>query len=64
MNKKPDFKKVKLSTKNQNDQVDWKKKAEEEISSSIDHLLFETNEGIKIKALYTEEDLFNMPTFK
>lgn len=60
MNKKPDFKKVKLSTKNQNDQVDWKKKAEEEISSSIDHLLFETNEGIKIKALYTEEDLFDV----
>ena len=56
MNRKPDFKKVKFVTMNQGSEEDWKREAEEEVSRSIDELLFETNEGISIKALYTESD--------
>ena len=57
MTKKPDFKRISLfDHKPKITRQDWKAKAEEEISASIEDLLFETNEQIKIKPLYTEED--------
>ncbi|MFE4705834.1 methylmalonyl-CoA mutase [Peribacillus simplex] len=34
----------------------WKKEAEKEVGKNIEDLLFETNEQIKIKPLYVEED--------
>jgi methylmalonyl-CoA mutase len=34
----------------------WKEKAEKEIDASIDDLLFETNEQIPLKPIYTNED--------
>jgi methylmalonyl-CoA mutase len=59
MNKfKPDFQKINLDlVKETTSKEDWKKKAEAEIHDSIDNLLFETNEHISIKPLYTSEDL-------
>ncbi|MCH1626649.1 methylmalonyl-CoA mutase [Fredinandcohnia quinoae] len=36
---------------------DWKQSVEEEIKHSIDDLLFQTNEQIAVKPLYTEVDL-------
>lgn len=57
MANKPDFKSINISAENQATKEDWKCKAEEEINHTIDNLLFETNEKIKIKPLYTEEDL-------
>lgn len=50
---KPDFTKVRLFEGPQQEKAD----IETEISSSIEGLLFETNEQIKIKPLYTKEDL-------
>ncbi|WP_407937526.1 methylmalonyl-CoA mutase [Neobacillus mesonae] len=35
---------------------DWQKRTEQEIEDSIENLLFETNEQIKLKPLYTKED--------
>ncbi|WP_436372831.1 methylmalonyl-CoA mutase [Cytobacillus sp. BC1816] len=60
MANKPDFKSLDILEAKQSDKDDWKRKAEEEINSSIDHLLFETNEQIKVKPLYTYEDLKDM----
>ncbi|MGM0776829.1 MAG: methylmalonyl-CoA mutase [Bacillota bacterium] len=60
MANKPDFKSLDIHKVKQSAKDDWKRKAEEEINSSIDHLLFETNERIKIKPLYTNEDLKDM----
>lgn len=59
MNKfKPDFQNINLDlVKETTSKEDWKKKAEAEIHDSINHLLFETNEHISIKPLYTSEDL-------
>jgi methylmalonyl-CoA mutase len=60
MNKfKPDFQKINLEVVNQStpSKEEWKKKAEAEIQASIDDLLFETNEQISVKPLYTNEDL-------
>jgi methylmalonyl-CoA mutase len=57
VNSKPDFRKINLNQPLNPSQEDWKKKAESEINQEIDNLLFETNEQIKLKALYTEEDL-------
>ncbi len=59
MNKfKPDFQKINLDlVKETTSKEDWKKKAEAEIHDSINNLLFETNEHISIKPLYTSEDL-------
>jgi methylmalonyl-CoA mutase len=58
MGKKPDFKKVSpFSAPKQPSHDDWKRKAEAEAGRSIDDLLFETNEGIQLKALYTETDI-------
>ncbi|MBM4762222.1 methylmalonyl-CoA mutase [Bacillus sp. B15-48] len=57
MKNKPDFKKVSLFEKNKEISFEeWKDKVEKDIDQSIDDLLFETNEGIKLKPLYTEED--------
>lgn len=50
---KPDFTKVRLFEGPQQKKAD----IEREISSSIEDLLFETNEQIKIKPLYTKADL-------
>ncbi|WP_053364035.1 methylmalonyl-CoA mutase [Bacillus sp. FJAT-27251] len=61
MGKKPDFKKISpYSASKQPSYEDWRRKAEAEIGRSIDDLLFETNEGIKLKALYTETDIEGM----
>nr|WP_038541762.1 methylmalonyl-CoA mutase [Neobacillus sedimentimangrovi] len=35
---------------------EWKEKVDKEIAASIDELLFETNEQIKLKPLYTKKD--------
>ncbi|MFD2445985.1 methylmalonyl-CoA mutase [Bacillus sp. CGMCC 1.16607] len=60
MSNKPDFRKIKLNTQEKFSKEDWKKKAETEINQNIDQLLFETNEQIKLKALYSEEDITNL----
>ncbi|UOE54333.1 methylmalonyl-CoA mutase [Bacillus sp. CMF12] len=60
MANKPDFKSLDILEAKQSAKNDWKRNAEEEINSSIDNLLFETNEQIKVKPLYTDEDLKDM----
>ncbi|MGA5690291.1 methylmalonyl-CoA mutase [Cytobacillus pseudoceanisediminis] len=60
MANKPDFKSLDILEARQSAKDDWKRKAEEEIDSSIDQLLFETNEQINVKPLYTNEDLTDM----
>ncbi|MDP4104337.1 MAG: methylmalonyl-CoA mutase [Bacillota bacterium] len=62
MNKfKPDFQKINLDIVNQQtSKEEWEKKAEAEIQAMIDDLLFETNEQISVKPLYTSEDLQNL----
>lgn len=59
MTSKPNFKNIRLFNDEQKPATvqEWRKKAEAEIKGSIDDLLFETNEQIKIKPLYTSEDL-------
>ncbi|WP_394232891.1 methylmalonyl-CoA mutase [Niallia oryzisoli] len=57
MTQKPDFTKISFNTTKTVSEVDWKQKAETEISASIDDLLFETNEHISTKPIYTEKDL-------
>jgi methylmalonyl-CoA mutase len=57
MTNKPDFLKIKLDTQTSFSPEDWKTKAEADINQNLDHLLFETNEQIQLKALYTEEDI-------
>ncbi|MBU8879308.1 methylmalonyl-CoA mutase [Bacillus sp. FJAT-29790] len=59
MTKKPDFKKIALFDGVQLSKEEWRKKTEEELNESIEDLLFETNEQIQVKPLYTEEDLKN-----
>jgi len=55
---KPDFSKVSLFAEEKpSSSEDWKSKVEAEVGQTIDELLFETNEGIKLKPLYTKEDL-------
>ncbi|CAH2716341.1 Methylmalonyl-CoA mutase [Neobacillus rhizosphaerae] len=54
---KPDFQNISLFDKHQSmTKEEWRKKAEKEIDGSIDDLLFETNEQIFLKPLYTKED--------
>ncbi|SFA97065.1 MULTISPECIES: methylmalonyl-CoA mutase [unclassified Bacillus (in: firmicutes)] len=61
MRNKPNFASISLfDTQKEKRISDWKIKAEQEISKSIDNLLFETNEQINLKPLYTEEDLVGM----
>jgi methylmalonyl-CoA mutase len=57
VNNKPDFRKINLNQPSKFSQEDWKKKAEAKLNQEIDNLLFDTNEQIKLKSLYTEEDL-------
>jgi methylmalonyl-CoA mutase len=55
---KPDFQKIDLDFVNQSaTKEEWKKNAEAEIQASIEDLLFETNEQISVKPLYTSEDI-------
>jgi methylmalonyl-CoA mutase len=55
--KKPDFSKIKIFQEQKLTKQEWQEKAEKEVEKSLDELLFETNEYIKLKALYTKEDL-------
>lgn len=57
---KPDFKKIEILKDQEVTKQEWQAKAEEEVSKSIDELLFETNEYIKVKPLYTKDDLEGM----
>jgi methylmalonyl-CoA mutase len=57
MNNKPDFKKISLfENKSIPTEQEWKEKVDEEIGRTLEDLLFETNEQIKIKPLYTKAD--------
>ena len=57
-NKKPDFQNKPLfEGQHVMTKEEWQKKVEQEIDDSIEKLLFETNEHIKLKPLYTKEDL-------
>jgi methylmalonyl-CoA mutase len=61
-NRKPNFQKVPLF--DQEDFISegqWKEKVEADIQTSIDDLLFETNEQIKLKPLYTKADVLDLP---
>ena len=57
MSNKPNFKGMKFAATTPNSKSEWKEKAEKAIERSLDDLLFETNEQISTKPLYTEEDL-------
>ncbi|WP_026572586.1 methylmalonyl-CoA mutase [Bacillus sp. UNC438CL73TsuS30] len=55
---KPDFQNLRLFTEQPlNIKEQWEEKVKQELDSSIEELLFETNEQIKLKALYTKDDL-------
>jgi methylmalonyl-CoA mutase len=55
---KPNFQNISLFEQKEFMTEDqWKEKAEAEIQNSIEDLLFETNEQIKLKPLYTKDDL-------
>lgn len=51
---KPDFKKVRLFA--EEEEVS-KEQVDQEVQQKIDDLLFETNEKIKVKSVYTKEDV-------
>ncbi|MEH7354097.1 methylmalonyl-CoA mutase [Neobacillus drentensis] len=54
---KPDFQNISLFDKQKLiTKEEWHEKIKQEIETSIDDLLFETNEQIAIKSLYTKED--------
>jgi methylmalonyl-CoA mutase len=54
---KPDFQNIKLFDDQQFiTKEQWQEKVENEIKTSIDDLLFETNEQINLKPLYTKDD--------
>ena len=60
MNEKPDFKKISIFSNNQPNEDRWKKTIEEKMNQSITNLLYETNEDIPTKILYTEQDIKNI----
>ena len=60
MNEKPDFKKISIFSNKQPNEDRWKKTVEEKMNQSITNLLYETNEGISTKILYTEQDIKNI----
>lgn len=60
MTKKPDFKSISLFDGKQLSKEDWERKAQGEFTEALDKLLFETNEQIHVKPLYTEEDLHHL----
>lgn len=54
---KPDFQNLSLYTQQQFiTKEEWQEKVKNEIDTSIDDLLFETNEQISLKPIYTKED--------
>ena len=54
---KPDFQHIPLfDNQPLMTKEEWQKKAEQELEGSIEELLFETNEHIKLKPVYTGED--------
>ncbi|MDF2854465.1 MAG: methylmalonyl-CoA mutase, partial [Neobacillus sp.] len=54
---KPDFQKIPLiSEQDFLTKEQWQEQVEKDLQASIDELLFETNEQIKLKPLYTAED--------
>ena len=58
---KPDFSNINPAKANQQGSAEaWKKEAEVAVGQSIDELLFETNEQIKVKSLYLKEDNQNL----
>lgn len=58
---KPNFSTIHpAKAKQQGSAEAWKKEAEVAIGQSIDDLLFETNEQIKVKSLYVKEDNQNL----
>lgn len=60
MSLNPDFRKISLWKNKEARKKDWQSKTEAQINHALDDLLFETNEQIKLKALYTNEDLEGM----
>ena len=60
MNEKPDFKKISIFSNKQPNEDRWKKTVEEKMNQSITNLVYETNEGISTKILYTEQDIKNV----
>ncbi|MDF1507549.1 methylmalonyl-CoA mutase [Robertmurraya sp. DFI.2.37] len=57
---KPNFKAFSLFASKSDLKEKWQRKAREEIAQNMEELLLETNEHIKIKALYTNEDRQNL----
>ena len=60
MSKKPDFAKRSLDLnmdKSSLNDADWRQKVEAEVKTSLEDLLFQTNEQIAVKPLYTAEDI-------
>src|SRR5690606_14341821 len=57
MASKPDFKNISIFDNHNSSKEEWRSNAEQEINQSIDDLLYETNEQIEIKPLYTADDL-------
>jgi len=56
-NQKPDFLQIALFEDNNFlTKEEWEEKVKQEIEGSIDNLLFETNEKILLKSIYTKED--------
>ncbi|WP_066312500.1 methylmalonyl-CoA mutase [Bacillus sp. FJAT-29814] len=54
---KPDFQNAKLFNEREFlTEAEWKKQVDNEMDGSIDELLFETNEQISLKPLYTKKD--------
>ncbi|MDO7488196.1 methylmalonyl-CoA mutase [Peribacillus frigoritolerans] len=59
--KKPDFSAINpAKSKMEGTAEAWKKEAEKAVGKNIEDLLFETNEQIKIKPLYVEEDICDL----
>lgn len=56
--KKPNFSAINPAKSEMKGTVEaWKKEVEKAVGKNIEDLLFETNEQIKIKPLYVEEDI-------
>jgi methylmalonyl-CoA mutase len=59
---KPDFQNISLFDEQKFvTKEEWEQKVDEEINSAIDDLLFETNEQISLKPLYTKDDRKDLP---
>jgi methylmalonyl-CoA mutase len=58
MSRKVDFTNISLHVPSENvDEQQWKQAIEEKLKASMDDLLFQTNEQIAIKPLYTKKDI-------